>query len=68
MPLLEVEKEKNMKGGEVSMLHIIVKDGMVVQVIELSRNPNKEKNKILESEFDYKVEYLDDYEIMDQEG
>jgi hypothetical protein len=57
-----------MKGGEVSMIHIIVKDGMVVQVIEISKNPNRYPNKNLEDEFDYKVEYLDDYEIMDQEG
>jgi hypothetical protein len=51
-----------MKGGEVSMLHIIVKDGMVAQVIELSKNPSKQKDTILQDEFDYKVEYLDDYD------
>jgi len=57
-----------MKGGEVSMLHIIVKNGMVVQVIELSKYPGKYPHTFLELEFDYKVEYLDDYEIMDQEA
>jgi hypothetical protein len=57
-----------MKGGEVSMIHIIVKDGMVVQVIEINKNPNRYPNENLEDEFDYKVEYLDDYESMDQEG
>jgi hypothetical protein len=52
-----------MEGGVKRMLHIIVKNGFVVQVIELSKNPNKYPDKVLEEEFDYKVEDLDHYEV-----
>lgn len=51
-----------MKGGVQSMLHIIIKNGMVAQVIELSSNPYRYKDTVLQEEFDYKVEYLDDYD------
>ena len=43
------------------MLHIVVKNGVVTQVIRLSEHPDKQNTR-LEEEFDYKVEYLDDYE------
>jgi hypothetical protein len=54
----EVEKEKNMKGGEASMLHIIVWNGVVTHVYKLNEHPNKPDTR-LEEEFDYKVEYND---------
>ena len=43
------------------MLHIIVSKGIVVQVIKLGENPEN-LGTILQEEFDYKVEYQDDYE------
>ena len=51
-----------MKGGE-RMLHIILDRGRVIQVIELGKNPEEVRH--LQEEFDYKVEDLDDYRIMD---
>jgi hypothetical protein len=45
-----------MKGGEASMLHIIVWNGVVTHVYKLNGNPNKPSTR-LEEEFDYKVEY-----------
>jgi hypothetical protein len=56
----------NLKGG-VSMLHIIINKGVVGQVIQFFDDPNQ-AGIILQEEFDYKVEYLEDYEIMDKEG
>ena len=43
------------------MLHIVIKNGRVIGVIELNENPDKPDTH-LKQEFDYKVEYLDDYE------
>jgi hypothetical protein len=54
-----------MKGGEVSMLHIIVKNGMVIGVIELGKSPD-DPPRYLEEEFDYKIENHDQYE--EEEG
>jgi hypothetical protein len=53
-----------MKGGE-RMLHIILDRGRVIQVIELGKNP--EEVKYLQEEFDYKVEDLDEYRIMESD-
>jgi hypothetical protein len=47
-----------MKGGEQSMLHIVVKYGSVVSVYKLGKTPD-EPVTILHEEFDYKVEYED---------
>jgi hypothetical protein len=51
-----------MKGGVQSMLHILVKNGFVVDVIQLSDQPGKKPDTHLLEELDYKVEYLDHYE------
>jgi hypothetical protein len=62
----EEEKGRSMKGGEQVNIHIILKKGMVVGVYDLS---HPEVGDIrLEEEFDYKVEDLDEYEVMDREG
>jgi hypothetical protein len=45
-----------MKGGVQSMLHIVVWNGIVTEVIQLSDHPDKQDTR-LEEEFDYKVEY-----------
>lgn len=47
-----------MKGGEASMLHIIVWNGVVTHVYKLYENPHTPATR-LEEEFDYKVEYHD---------
>jgi hypothetical protein len=60
------EEEKNMKGGEQMNIHIIIKKGMVVAVYDCSLGDIPDRR--LEEEFDYKVEYLDDYEIVKREG
>ena len=49
------------------MLHIVIKNGFVVSVYKLGKTPD-EPVIPLQEEFDYKVENLDDYEIMDREG
>jgi hypothetical protein len=54
-----------MKGGEQVNIHIVIKKGIVVGVYDYS-HPDVDIH--LEPEFDYKVEYLDDYEDMDREG
>ena len=55
-----------MKGGDQSMLHIVIKNGFVVSVYKLGKTIN-DPIIPLEEEFDYKVDNLDDYEIMDRE-
>ena len=47
-------------------IRIVIKKGIVVAVYDLSHPDIPERR--LEEEFDYKVEDLDDYEIMDREG
>ena len=44
------------------MLHIIVKNGFVLGVIQLSEKPGEKPDLSLMEESDYKVECLDDYE------
>jgi hypothetical protein len=51
-------KEGIMKGGDQSMLHIVVKYGSVVSVYKLGKTPD-EQVTYLQEEFDYKVDYLD---------
>ena len=43
------------------MLHIVIKHGMVIRVIELGKTLN-DPDRDLQEEFDYKVENLDQYD------
>jgi hypothetical protein len=55
---LRRKREEIMKGGESSMLHIVVKYGTVVCVYKLGKTPDEPVTYLYE-EFDYKVENED---------